>query len=360
MSSESEAIDGLPPSAKLVYKTLEYNGQMNQKDLSDESRLSPRTVRYAIERLREEDLIHETPSLDDGRCSFYSLKRSLSSKGEYSKDVVVDADCVNDRIDEIRDGSSSVRLVEANFESDSYDDGHIPGAVELTWEEFQDSTRRGLPSKEKFESLVGNLGIIDDSTVILYGDSSNRFAAYVYWAFRYYGHDDVYLLDGGKRYWVEESYPISSDDEGFETRDYSSEGSFKNIRAYREEIRNAFNSETVILDVRNRDEFTGEEVPDDKAAVGGHIPDAINLPWHRNIDDDGTFKDRDELEEIYSEEMSRTNRVIVYCNVGERSALSWFVLSELLGYSYVSNYDGSWTEWGNLVDAPIETGSGHR
>ncbi|MDY6774814.1 MAG: rhodanese-like domain-containing protein [Halobacteria archaeon] len=360
MSSESQEIDGLPPSAKLVYKTLEYNGQMNQKDLSDESRLSPRTVRYAIDRLREKDLIYETPSLDDGRCSFYSLKRSMSSKGEYAKDVVVEADCLEDRLDEVHRESASVRLVEANFESGSYDDWHIPGAVELTWEKFQGPTRRGLLSKERFESLVGELGIRDDSTVILYGDSSNRFAAYVYWAFKYYGHDDVYLLDGGKRHWVEESYTVSSDDVSFETREYSSEGSFKNIRAYREEIRNAFNSETVILDVRNRDEFTGEEVPDDKAAVGGHIPDAINLPWHRNVEEDGRFKKREELEEVYSDKVSRSNRVIVYCNVGERSALSWFVLSELLGYSYVSNYDGSWTEWGNLVDAPVETGGGQR
>jgi len=289
----------------------------------------------------------------------------------YAKDVVVSADWVEDRLDQFESDDPAMRLVEGNSpespEEDfpsRYDQGHIPGAIGFQWDEdLSDDVRRDVLSKAEFERVVGDAGIAEDSTVVFYGNGwiANWFALFAYWEFKYYGHEDARVLDGGKKYWVNEDYPLTDEVPEFTPREYEARGPFEGIRAYREDVEQAMESGVPLVDVRSPAEFTGEKIApegmSETAQRGGHIPGARNVPVAEVLNDDGTFKSADELREIYARRgVDEDESVVTYCRVGERSSIEWFALRELLGFADVRNYDGSWTEWGNVVRAPIETG----
>ncbi|RQG92911.1 sulfurtransferase [Natrarchaeobius halalkaliphilus] len=281
---------------------------------------------------------------------------------DYANDVLVTADWVEDRLEDFRDDDSDLRLVEVDVDTEAYEEAHAPGAIGFNWEtQLQDQTRRDVLEKADFEELLGSHGISEDSTIVLYGDNSNWFAAYTYWQLKYYGHEDVYLLDGGREYWLENDYPTTDDDPDFPAVEYDAAGPRENIRAYREDVENAIDRGVPLVDVRSPEEFSGEILAppglQETAQRGGHIPGAKNISWAAVTNDDGTFKDRDELEELYAdEEITGDETTVAYCRIGERSSVAWFALHELLGYEDTVNYDGSWTEWGNLVNAPVEKG----
>ena len=280
----------------------------------------------------------------------------------YAKDVLVSADWVEERLDEFQSDDPGHRLVEVDTDTEAYDESHAPGAIGFNWEtQLQDQTTRDILTKSDFEDLLGSHGISDESTVVLYGDNSNWFAAYTYWQFKYYGHDDVRLLDGGREYWIENDYPTTDEVPEFSAQAYTAKGPYEDIRAYRDDVEKAIDRELPLVDVRSPEEFSGEILAppglQETAQRGGHIPGAQNISWAAVTDDDGTFKTRDELKELYSEyDIDGDNTVVAYCRIGERSSVAWFALHELLGYDSAINYDGSWTEWGNLVGAPIEKG----
>ncbi len=285
------------------------------------------------------------------------------SDSDYAKDVLVSADWVEDHLDEFQSDDSDYRLVEVDVDTEAYDDAHAPGAVGFNWEtQLQDQTTRDILEKEDFEDLLGSHGIDDDTTVVLYGDNSNWFAAYTYWQFKYYGHRNVKLLDGGRDYWLENDYPTSDEEPSYSEVEYDARGPFEGIRAYRDDVEKAINRGVPLVDVRSPEEYSGEILAppglQETAQRGGHVPGASNISWAATVNDDGTFKSADELRDLYeSEGVTNDQEVVAYCRIGERSSIAWFALSELLGYDNVVNYDGSWTEWGNLVDAPIETGN---
>jgi thiosulfate/3-mercaptopyruvate sulfurtransferase len=196
---------------------------------------------------------------------------------------------------------------------------------------------------------------------VLYGDNSNWFAAYTYWQFKYYGHEDVRLMDGGRDYWVENDYPLTDEVPAFSAQEYTARGPFETIRAYRDDVDNAIERGLPMVDVRSPEEFSGEILAppglQETAQRGGHIPGASNVSWAATVDDDGTFKSADELRELYADQgIEGDETTVAYCRIGERSSIAWFALHELLGYENTVNYDGSWTEWGNLVGAPVEKG----
>ncbi|WP_227375207.1 sulfurtransferase [Haladaptatus halobius] len=286
------------------------------------------------------------------------------SNSDYAKDVLVTADWVEEHLDEFQSDDPEYRLVEVDVDTEAYDDAHAPGAIGFNWEtQLQDQTQRDILEKDDFEKLLGSHGISEDSTVVLYGDNSNWFAAYTYWQFKYYGHRDVRLLDGGRDYWLENDYPTTDEEPNFSEQNYDARGPFEGIRAYRDDVEKAIDRGVPLVDVRSPEEFSGEVLAppglQETAQRGGHIPGASNVSWAATVNDDGTFKSADELRDLYeSEGVTNDQEVVAYCRIGERSSIAWFALSELLGYDNVVNYDGSWTEWGNLVDAPIETGSG--
>ncbi|AFO55547.1 MULTISPECIES: sulfurtransferase [Natrinema] len=282
---------------------------------------------------------------------------------DYANDVLVTADWVADRLDDFQDDDSDHRLVEVDVDTEAYEDEHAPGAIGFNWEtQLQDQTQRDILEKADFEDLLGSHGISEDDTVVLYGDNSNWFAAYTYWQFKYYGHDEVYLLDGGREYWLENDYPTTDEEPDFSATEYDAAGPRESIRAYREDVENAIERGVPLVDVRSPEEFSGEILApsglQETAQRGGHIPGAKNISWAAVTNADGTFKDRAELEDLYAEEgITGDETTVAYCRIGERSSVAWFALHELLGYEDAVNYDGSWTEWGNLVSAPIETGS---
>ncbi|MFT4889142.1 MAG: thiosulfate/3-mercaptopyruvate sulfurtransferase [Halobacteriales archaeon] len=286
-------------------------------------------------------------------------------------DVLVSADWVENHLDEFRSDDPEYRLVEVNSpespEEDfpsRYDQGHAPGAIGLQWDEdLSDEVRRDVLEKDDFEALVGEHGITEDSTVVFYGDGwiPNWFALFAYWEFKYYGHEDARVLDGGKDYWVEEDYPLTEEEPDFPSVDYEARGPFEGIRAYKDDVDKAIESGLPVVDVRSPEEFTGEVIApegmQETAQRGGHIPGATNVPIAQVLQEDGRFKSAEELRQLYSDHgVDGDESTITYCRVGERSSIEWFVLHQLLGYDDVRNYDGSWTEWGNLVRAPIETG----
>ena len=283
----------------------------------------------------------------------------------YANDVLVSPDWAEERLSEFESDDPGLRLVEVDVDTEAYDEAHAPGAIGFNWEtQLQDQTQRDILEKEDFEELLGSHGISNDSTVVLYGDNNNWFAAYAYWQFKYYGHEDVKILDGGREYWLDNDYTTTDEIPSFSAQDYTARGPFEGIRAYRDDVEKAVERNIPLVDVRSPEEFSGEILAppglQETAQRGGHVPGAKNISWADTVQDDGRFLPHDELLELYeSEGITDDQEVVAYCRIGERSSLAWFALSELLGYEDVTNYDGSWTEWGNLVDAPIEKGAGN-
>ncbi|GGS20922.1 MULTISPECIES: sulfurtransferase [Actinokineospora] len=256
-----------------------------------------------------------------------------------------------------------VVFVEVDEDASAYDAGHIPGAVKVDWKkDLQDPVRRDFVDQAGFEKLLSARGIGNDDTVILYGGNNNWFAAYAYWYFKLYGHQDVKLLDGGRKKWELDGRPLDTEVPSRPETSYSAKPQDKALRAFRDEVVDAINTKNLV-DVRSPDEFSGKlaapaHLPQEQAQVKGHIPSAINVPWSKAANEDGTFRSDDELRELYKDAgLDEGKATIAYCRIGERSSHTWFVLRELLGYEDVKNYDGSWTEYGSLVGVPVETGS---
>jgi thiosulfate/3-mercaptopyruvate sulfurtransferase len=255
-----------------------------------------------------------------------------------------------------------IRLVEVDVDTSAYDQGHIPGALGWNWQsQLQDNIRRDLIDQKALESLLGQSGISNDTTILLYGDNNNWFAAYAFWQLKYYGHKDVRLINGGRKKWAEEKRPLTTEPTKVAATTYRATGPDVSIRARKEDIFSTLDKKTVaqLVDVRSVDEFTGKIIAppgmSETAQRAGHIPGAANIPWVQAANEDGTFKSLDALKALYEGKgITGKNEVIAYCRIGERSSHTWFVLKYLLGYDHVKNYDGSWTEWGNLIGAPIE------
>jgi len=275
---------------------------------------------------------------------------------------LVSTDWVAEHLDD-----PTVVLVESNEDVLLYDTGHIPGAVKIDWHmDLNDPVTRDYLQGEAFARLMREKGISRDQTVVFYGDNFNWWAAYALWVFTLFGHPDVRLMDGGRKKWVAEGRDLTTDIPDREPGDYPEVGrNDAPIRAFRDEVLSHMEAGGRLVDVRSPQEFSGEllhmpDYPQEGTLRGGHIPGASSVPWKRAANEDGTFRSVDELRAIYQDELGMTpdDEVVAYCRIGERSSHTWFVLSHLLGFENVRNYDGSWTEWGNLVRAPIETGSG--
>jgi len=255
-------------------------------------------------------------------------------------------------------------FVEVDEDTSAYDGGHIAGAVKLDWKtDLQDPVRRDFVDAEQFGKLLSERGIANDDTVILYGGNNNWFAAYAYWYFKLYGHNDVKLLDGGRKKWELDGRPLSSDAVSRPATTYKAGEPDVSIRAFRDEVVDAIGTKNLV-DVRSPYEFSGTilppaNLPQEQSQRPGHIPSAINVPWSKAANEDGTFKSDEELKELYGEAgLDGSKDTIAYCRIGERSSHTWFVLKELLGQQNVKNYDGSWTEYGSLIGVPIELGEG--
>jgi thiosulfate/3-mercaptopyruvate sulfurtransferase len=255
----------------------------------------------------------------------------------------------------------NTRLVEVDVDTTAYDQGHIPGAVGWNWQtQLQDNIRRDLIDKAALEALLSKSGISNDTTILLYGDNNNWFAAYALWQLKYHGHKDVKLVNGGRKKWLEEKRPITSEATRVTTTTYRAGEPDESIRARREEVLAIVEKKKPghLVDVRSVDEFSGKIIAPpgmtETAQRAGHIPGAANIPWAQAANEDGTFKSADALASLYGAKgVSGTDETIAYCRIGERSSHTWFVLKYLLGYDNVKNYDGSWTEWGNLIGAPV-------
>jgi thiosulfate/3-mercaptopyruvate sulfurtransferase len=275
----------------------------------------------------------------------------------YAKDVLVETDWVAEHLDD-----DSIRIVEVDENPALYAEAHIPGAIGFDWKvDLQDQVRRDFLGAEDFGALMGSRGISNEHTVVLYGDRNNWFAAYTYWYFRYYGHDKVKLVNGPREKWIAEGRETSTDTPSYAPATFSAEPGDSSIRALRDEVSGAIESSTNLVDVRSPQEYSGELIAmagyeQEGAQRAGHIPGAASVPWAQAVNEDGTFKAADELRDLYTSKgvLDGENPIIAYCRIGERSAHTWFVLHELLGQDDVKNYDGSWTEWGNLVGMPIE------
>jgi thiosulfate/3-mercaptopyruvate sulfurtransferase len=258
-------------------------------------------------------------------------------------------------------GDPKVRLVEVDVDTTAYEKGHIENAVGWNWTtQLQDNVRRNLLGRQEFEQLLSQSGIAPDSAVVLYGDNNNWFAAYALWQLKYFGHQDVRLMNGGRKKWELEGRPFTTVVPNPARTQYKASEPDESVRARRELVFQALdNKKTALVDVRSPDEFTGKVIAPpgmtETAQRGGHIPGALNVPWAKAANEDGTFKSHDELAQLY-QPVNSSPEIIAYCRIGERSSHTWFVLKYLLGLDKVRNYDGSWTEWGNLVDAPIAKG----
>jgi len=275
-------------------------------------------------------------------------------------DVLVSTDWVKENI-----GKPGIKLVEIDVDTKAYDAGHIPGSVGFNWQtQLQDQVKRDIISKEAFEQLVGNAGISTTDTVVVYGDNNNWFAAYGFWLFKIYGHKDVRLMNGGRVKWLNEpDKPLTTDLPKVSPVSYKSGQVNQDLRAFVPQVLEASKGgKWNLVDVRSPDEFTGKVIAPpgmtETAQRGGHIPGAKSIPWSTAVAPDGTFKSLDELRSIYVNQkgVDPSKDTIAYCRIGERSSHTWFVLKYLLGFNNVKNYDGSWTEYGNLVAAPIEKG----
>ncbi len=262
------------------------------------------------------------------------------------------------------DDTDRIRIVESNEDLLLYETGHLPNAVKLDWVgDLQDQVVRDYVGKERFAQLCAERGIARDTTVVFYGDKNNWWACYAFWVFKLFGHRDCRVMDGGRKKWIDEGRPLTKDRPSFPETAYAPQDPDPAIRAFRDDVMAHLQRQGPLVDVRSPAEFTGElthmpEYPQEGALRGGHIPGARNIPWSRAVADDGTFKPREALEALYVGDngLRPDDDVIAYCRIGERSSHSWFVLTYLLGFERVRNYDGSWTEWGNLVGVPIERG----
>jgi thiosulfate/3-mercaptopyruvate sulfurtransferase len=283
---------------------------------------------------------------------------TIQTKKYAHPEVLVDTNWVKDHhLD------PNVRIAEVDYDpTANYNQGHVPNAVLFDWKkDINDPVKRDILSRAQLEELFGRNGISNGTTLVLYGDFNNWFAAFAFWVFKYYGVKDVRLMNGGRKKWIEEDKPLTKDVPTVPRAEFKVSNPDESIRVYLDDVRKAVGSGSVVLvDVRSPKEFSGEilappEYPTEHAQRGGHIPGARNIPWAQAVNDNGTFKSVEELENLYHPKGVTPDReVIAYCRIGERSSHSWFVLKYLLGYPDVRNYDGSWTEWGNLVRSPIE------
>ena len=259
-------------------------------------------------------------------------------------------------------GDANVRLVEVDVDTSAYEQGHIAGAVGWNWQsQLQQPVQRDLATKEEIEQLLGSSGIGNETTVILYGDNNNWFAAWAFWQLKYYGHGDVRLMNGGRVKWEAEGRPMTTESPSVSAVSYTASEGDQSIRAYRDQVLSLVNAGSIsLVDVRSPAEFSGElmapaNLPQEGSQRGGHIPGASNIPWGQAVAEDGTFKSADDLRALYGGQgIDGGRETIAYCRIGERSSHTWFVLTQLLGFENVRNYDGSWTEWGSIVGAPIE------
>ncbi|MDQ2816776.1 MAG: sulfurtransferase [Candidatus Eremiobacteraeota bacterium] len=259
--------------------------------------------------------------------------------------------------------SAGLRFVEVDVDTAAYQTGHLPGAVGFNWQtQLNSSVRRDIPTVQEMEDLLSSHGIANDTSILLYGDNNNWFAAYAFWLLNYYGHDKVRLIDGGRKKWLAEGRPLDTATVSYPRSDYRVARINRQLRVKRDDVLQAVErSSANLVDVRSPAEFRGEIIAppgmSETAQRGGHIPGALNVPWSEAVNEDGTFKASKALAALYeSRGLDPTRETVAYCRIGERSSHTWFVLKHLLGYDNVRNYDGSWTEYGNLIDVPIEKG----
>ena len=284
----------------------------------------------------------------------------MSTTSYAHPEVLVDTQWVEEHVKD-----SKVRIAEVDYDPKAnYQLGHVPGAVLFDWrQDINDPVSRNVLSKQAYEDLLQRAGVNNDTTLVLYGDFNNWFAAFAFWVFKYYGFKDVRIMNGGRKKWLEEDREVNKDIPNYPNGNLKATDPDKNIRVFLDEVKQSLDAKDRIrmVDVRSPKEFTGEilappEYPTEHAQRGGHIPGAENIPWAQAVNDkDGTFKSADELKKLYeSKEITPDKEIIAYCRIGERSSHTWFVLKYLLGYPNVKNYDGSWTEWGNMIANPIE------
>jgi thiosulfate/3-mercaptopyruvate sulfurtransferase len=280
----------------------------------------------------------------------------VAEVADYAKDVLVETQWVEDHL-----GDDSIRIVEVDENPALYAEAHIPGAIGLDWKkDLQDPVKRDFLAPQEFGELLGSRGVSNDHQIVLYGDRNNWFAAYTYWYLKYFGHDNVRLMNGPREKWISEGRPTTTEVPSYEPQTFTVSGPDESIRARRDEVLEKLGGGASLVDVRSPQEFSGELVAmagyeQEGAQRSGHIPGAASVPWAQAVKEDGTFKPADQLQELYrAKGVLDGGEIIAYCRIGERSAHTWFVLHELLGHDQVKNYDGSWTEWGNMVDVPIE------
>jgi thiosulfate/3-mercaptopyruvate sulfurtransferase len=284
----------------------------------------------------------------------------MSTMSYAHPEVLVDTQWVEDHLKDF-----NARIAEVDYDPKAnYQLGHVPGAVLFDWrQDINDPVSRNVLSKQAYEDLLQRAGVNNDTTLVLYGDFNNWFAAFAFWVFKYYGFKDVRIMNGGRKKWLEEDMEVNKDIPNYPKGNLKATDPDKNIRVFLDEVKQSLDAKDRIrmVDVRSPKEFTGEilappEYPTEHAQRGGHIPGAENIPWAQAVNDkDGTFKSADELKKLYeSKGITSDKEIIAYCRIGERSSHTWFVLKYLLGYSNVKNYDGSWTEWGNMIANPIE------
>jgi thiosulfate/3-mercaptopyruvate sulfurtransferase len=276
------------------------------------------------------------------------------------QDVLVTTDWAEKNL-----GTDGIVFLEVDEDTTAYDGGHLPGAVKINWTtELQDQVRRDIVDAEQFSKLLSEKGVAADDTVVLYGGNNNWFAAYAYWQFKLYGHADVKLLDGGRKKWELDGRTLTAEVPTRAASTYTAQEPDLTIRAFRDEVVASIGAKNLV-DVRSPDEFSGKilapaHLPQEQSQRPGHVPSAINIPWSKAANEDGTFRSDDELRKLYGEAgLNEGKATIAYCRIGERSSHTWVVLHELLGHTDVKNYDGSWTEYGSLIGVPIELGSGH-
>ena len=284
---------------------------------------------------------------------------TIENRGYVHPEVLVSTDWVAAHLND-----KTVRVIESNEDPLLYTSGHIPGAVEVDWTtDLNDPLRRDYLDRVHFETLMSRIGVTPETTLIFYGDKNNWWACYAFWVFQLFGHRNAHIMDGGRLKWEKDGRPMAREKPSFPPTQYAASARNEaSIRAFRDQVLHHINASLPLVDVRSPAEYSGERLhmpdyPNEGALRGGHIPGAANVPWSRAIHpEEGTFKSAEDLRAIYEGEkgLSPADDVIVYCRIGERSSHTWFVLTYLLGYNRVRNYDGSWTEWGNLVNVPIE------